>query len=293
MTNTPVLTGGRVSPRRRLAGRLKLPVTVGISIVFTALAVICVIAPFVAPHDPAFIDPAKSFQGPSLDHLLGTDQLGRDIASRIIAGARTAVLAPLAIAAGAVLISTVLAVLAGYAGGRVDAVIGRVNDVLYSIPSLTVAIVIVGVVGGGFALSIAVLTVFGLPSNIRLLRAAVLERVNLPYIEAAKMSGVSTPRILLTQLVPAISPLIVTSFFLQVTFAIVELSSLSSLSFLGLGVAPGSPDWGLMLAENRSALSSNVWAAAGPGLSLVALAVSANLIGDWLYTKYEKAGRSR
>ncbi|MFE4611676.1 ABC transporter permease [Streptomyces niveus] len=265
MTNTPVLTGGRVSPRRRLAGRLKLPVTVGISIVFTALAVICVIAPFVAPHDPAFIDPAKSFQGPSLDHLLGTDQLGRDIASRIIAGARTAVLAPLAIAAGAVLISTVLAVLAGYAGGRVDAVIGRVNDVLYSIPSLTVAIVIVGVVGGGFALSIAVLTVFGLPSNIRLLRAAVLERVNLPYIEAAKMSGVSTPRILLTQLVPAISPLIVTSFFLQVTFAIVELSS---LSFLGLGVAPGSPDWGLMLAENRSALSSNVWAAAAPDCPL-------------------------
>jgi ABC-type dipeptide/oligopeptide/nickel transport system permease subunit len=290
VTNTSVLTGGRVSPWRRSAGRLKLPVTVGISIVFMALAVICVIAPFVAPHDPAFIDPAKSFQGPSLDHLLGTDQLGRDIASRIIAGARTAVLAPLAIAAGAVLISTVLAVLAGYAGGRVDAVIGRVNDVLYSIPSLTVAIVIVGVVGGGFALSIAVLTVFGLPSNIRLLRAAVLERVNLPYIEAAKMSGISTPRILLTQLVPAISPLIVTSFFLQVTFAIVELSS---LSFLGLGVAPGSPDWGLMLAENRSALSSNVWAAAGPGLSLVALAVSANLIGDWLYTKYEKAGRSR
>lgn len=290
MTDANVLAGGQGYAWRRAAGQFKVPVAVGVSITFMFLAVICVIAPFIAPHDPAFIDPAKSFESPSLDHLLGTDQLGRDIASRIVAGARTAVLAPLALAGGAVLVSTILALLAGYLGGRVDAVIGRVNDVLYSIPSLTVAIVIVGVVGGSFALSIAVLMVFGLPANIRILRAAVLERVNLPYIEAAKMSGLSTPRILLTQLVPAISPLIVTSFFLQMTFAIVELSS---LSFLGLGVAPGSPDWGLMLAENRSAMSSNVWAAAGPGLCLVALAVSANLVGDWLYTKYEKAGRSR
>lgn len=290
MTDVTAVPGGRITPWRRSARRLKVPVAVGISVLFMALAVICVIAPFVAPHDPTFIDPTKSFLGPSLDHPLGTDQLGRDIVSRIIAGARTAVLAPLALAAGAVFLSTVLAVLAGYAGGRIDAVIGRANDILYSIPSLTVAIVIVGVVGGGFTLSIVVLMVFGLPGNIRLLRAAVLERVNLPYIEAAKMSGLSTPRILVTQLVPAISPLIVTSFFLQVTFAIVELSS---LSFLGLGVAPGSPDWGLMLAENRAALSSNIWAAAGPALCLVALAVSSNLIGDWLYTRYEKAGRSR
>ncbi|GAA0966104.1 ABC transporter permease [Acrocarpospora macrocephala] len=290
MTGADTLLVERLPRPRRSLWRPKVPIAVVISLVFLAVAVLCVCAPFIAPHDPSFINPAESFRGPSAEHLLGTDQLGRDIVSRIIAGARTAVLAPLLLAAGTVLISTALAVLAGYAGGRVDGVIGRVNDVLYSIPSLTVAIVVVGVTGGGFALSICVLMIFALPANIRLLRAAVLERVHLPYIEAARTLGVSTPRILVTQLVPAISPLIVTSFFLQVTFAIVELSS---LSFLGLGVPPGSPDWGRMLAENRSALSSNVWATAGPGLCLVALAVSANLIGDWLYTKYEQAGRSR
>jgi peptide/nickel transport system permease protein len=125
---------------------------------------------------------------------------------------------------------------------------------------------------------------------VRLCRAAVLERVRLPYVEAARTVGLSTARIVFTQILPAISPLIVTTFFLQYTYGLVEVSS---MSFLGLGVAPGDPDWGRMMFENRPILASNAWATAGPGIVLAALAVSANVVGDWVYHRHERTARQR
>src|SRR5690606_36926030 len=231
MSPAGIALARRPRARRFLAGP-GVPPGVAAAALFLGLVAAWVVAPGLAPHDPALIRPCDAYQGPSSAHLLGTDPLGRDVLSRLIDGARTAVLAPLALAAGTIAVSTTLAVLAGYLRGWVDAVISRVVDVLYSIPALMVAIVIVGVTGGGFGLSIIVLLVFGLPANVRVLRAAVMERAALPYVEAARTLGVSTPRIMLTQLVPAIGPLVITSFFLQITFAIVDLSS---LSFLGLG----------------------------------------------------------
>ena len=139
-------------------------------------------------------------------------------------------------------------------------------------------------------MALVVLLIFGLPTNVRVLRAAVLERVQLPYMEAARTVGLSKIRIVFTQLIPALTPLIVTSLFIQFTYGVVEVSS---LSFLGLGVPVGSPDWGRMLFENRSALSSNVWATAAPGICIVALAVSANIVGDWIFNRYENASRQR
>jgi len=289
MSPAGIVLARRPRARRFLAGP-GVPPGVAAAALFLGLVAVWVVAPGLAPHDPALIRPGDAYQGPSSAHLLGTDPLGRDVLSRLIDGARTAVLAPLTLAAGTIAVSTTLAVLAGYLRGWVDAVISRVVDVLYSIPALMVAIVIVGVTGGGFGLSIIVLLVFGLPANVRVLRAAVMERAALPYVEAARTLGVSTPRIMLTQLVPAIGPLVITSFFLQITFAIVDLSS---LSFLGLGVPPGASDWGRMMAENRATMSANFFSTAAPGLCLAAVAVSANVLGDWLYTRYEQAGRSR
>lgn len=268
----------------------RLPVVVALAALVLLAVMVMVLAPQLGPYDPAFISPAESLQGPSPTHLLGTDQLGRDVFSRVMAGARTAFLAPLALASGSVALSLILAILAGFVGGRVDDFISRTIDVLYSIPSLIVAIVVVGVTGGGFVMALVVLLIFGLPTNVRVLRAAVLERVQLPYMEAARTVGLSTIRIVFTQLLPALTPLIVTSLFIQFTYGVVEVSS---LSFLGLGVPVGSPDWGRMLFENRSALSSNVWATAAPGICIVALAVSANIVGDWIFNRYENASRQR
>jgi ABC-type dipeptide/oligopeptide/nickel transport system permease subunit len=279
-------TGTGTGARRTL----RIPVTVVASMLVILAVVAAVVAPALAPHDPEFINPIESLRGPSWQHLFGTDQLGRDVFSRVIAGARTACIAPLVLAIGIVVVSAALGLVAGFAGRWVDLAVSRFVDLLYSLPGLVVAIVVVGVTDGGLGMAIAVLLLFGLPMNVRIFRAAVLERVRLPYIEAARTVGISTPRIIFTQLLPALVPLIVTSFFLQYTYGLVAVSS---LSFLGLGVPPGAPDWGRMMFENRASLSSNMWATAGPGIVLAALAVSANVVGDWIHHANERAARQR
>jgi ABC-type dipeptide/oligopeptide/nickel transport system permease subunit len=280
------VAGAGVGRRRTL----RIPVTVALAMLVIVAVAAAVVAPVLAPHNPDFLNPLESLRGPSWQHPLGTDKLGRDVFSRVIAGARTACIAPLVLAIGSVVVSVALGLVAGFAGRWVDLAVSRFVDVLYSLPGLVVAIVVVGVTDGGLRMSIAVLLLFGLPMNIRIFRAAVLERVRLPYIEAARTVGISTPRIILTQLLPTLVPLIVTSFFLQYTYGLVAVSS---LSFLGLGVPPGAPDWGRMMFENRASLSSNVWATAGPGVVLAALAVSANVVGDWIHHANETAARQR
>lgn len=266
------------------------PWSIVLSVLVLALVILAALLPAIAPQNPGAINNADVLNGPGGGYLLGTDQLGRDVFSRLIAGARTALFGPLLLAIATVLISTTLALLAGWMGGWVDALISRAVDFLYSVPALVVAIVIVGVLGGGYFMAIAVLVVFGLPQNVRVVRAAVLERVNLPYVEAARTLGVRGSAIVLQHLLPGIMPVVVASFFLQFAYGIVDLSS---LAFLGLGVPPGASDWGRQLAENRVSVYDNVWAAAAPGLALVAVAASMNLIGDWWFSRFEKAQRDR
>ena len=288
MMSIPSLTiPQRAKSRRR---RRRIPVGVLLSAGLLLIPIVCALFPSLGPGDATRIVSSGAMESPSAAHWLGTDSLGRDIFARMVRGSRSALLGPLLLALATVAISTVLALIAGYHGGRLDGAISRVIDVLYSVPPLVVAVVLVGVLGGGFWLGMAVLTVFSLPHNVRLLRSAVKEQAQLPYIEAAQTLGTRSARILWRHLLPVISPLIVASFFLRFTYGVVDLSA---LSFLGLGVPPGSPDWGRMLAENRVTILQNVWATAAPGLALIAMAVSANVVGDWVYNRYEAAGRSR
>jgi len=279
-----------VAPRRWLGANRGVPVTVVLAFLVLGLAVLCAFLPAIAPQDPSLIVAADTLQKPSAEHLLGTDQLGRDILSRLVAGARTSLIGPLLLAVGVTTLASILAVVAGFFGGRTDSIVSRFVDLFYSVPPLMVAIVLVGVTGGGFLATIVVLVVFGLPGHVRNLRAAVMDRVHLPYMEAAITLGLPTWRVVVGHLVPAIRPFILATFFLTFTFGIVELSS---LSFLGLGVPPGSPDWGRMVAENRASTFGNVWGTAAPAICIVLLAVSTNLIGEWLIARYEKAGKER
>jgi len=280
-----------VERRRRLARPDAMPASVIVAGIVLAVMAVCALLPrLVAPQDPALINPTESLQRPGGAHLLGTDQLGRDVLSRVIHGAGTALSGPLIIATATIVLSLALSLVAGYFGGWVDAIVGRGVDLLYSLPPLIVAIVLVGVFGGGYWLAIGVLIVLNIPQNVRIMRAAVIERRGLPYVEAAETLGVSPLRIMVRHLLPNIAPVVAACFFLRFTYGIVDLSS---LSFLGLGVPPGSSDWGRMLAENRVQIFENAWASIAPGLALVLTAVSANFVGDWLYEHFERRGRTR
>jgi peptide/nickel transport system permease protein len=262
---------------------------------FAMLVLLAVVAcaafgEWIAPRDPNEQDLLFSLTGPSRDHWLGTDDLGRDIASRTIVGARTAVVGPLLIALGAMLIGNVLGLLAGYFGGLTDSVISRWVDLVYAMPALLVAIVVVGVLGGGYFLAVALLVVLFSPIDTRIVRGATLDQRSRPYVEAARMLGLSNRRIMVAHIWPNVLPLALANAFLTFAFSIV---SLTSLSFLGLGVGPGTADWGRMLSDSRTLLFDVPAAALAPGIAIVVAAASVNVVGDWLYERLSDRGRAR
>jgi peptide/nickel transport system permease protein len=244
----------------------------------------------IAPHDPAAQDLVSTLAHPSPAHWLGTDDLGRDVLSRTVAGARTAVLGPLFIALGAMLIGNIFGLLAGYHGGLVDAVIMRVADLVYALPALLVAIVVVGVLGGGYFRAVALLVFLYCPFDTRLVRAATLEQRSRPYVEAARTLGLRRRRIIFVHIWPNVLAVAVANATLAFAFALV---SLSALSFLGIGAGPGTADWGRMLADSRTLLFDNPATALAPGIALVVTAASVNVIGDWLFEQLSDRGQVR
>jgi peptide/nickel transport system permease protein len=263
--------------------RGRVPITVWIAMVFVVVAVLCALfgrqlAPFPANQQSLLLGDTP----PGGEHLAGTDLLGRDILSRTIVGARTALFGPTVVAAGAFAIATVLGLLSGYLGGVVDAAVMRWVDFMFALPGPLIAIVIVGVVGGGFWTAVAVLVILFTAPDTRIVRSAVLEQRPLPYIEAARTLGISRTRIMFLHILPNILPIIAAYVVLDFAFALV---SLAGLSFLGLGVSPGTADWGRMLFENRTLLHTNAMAALLPAAAIVVTAGSMNIIGDWIYER--------
>jgi len=188
------------------------------------------------------------------------------------------------------LIGNLLGLLAGFRGGWVDTLVSRYADLVYAFPALLVAVVIVGVVGGGYFVAVGLLAVLYSPVDTRLIRSATLVQRSQPYVEAARVSGVRPRRIMLAHIWPNVLPLAVANAFLTFAFSIV---SLASLSFLGLGVGPGAADWGRMLADSRTLLFDNAWTALGPGVAVVVAAASVNILGDWLFEQLSARGRER
>lgn len=227
---------------------------------------------------------------PSRAHWLGTDNLGRDVLARVFAGTSTAILGPLIIASSGLVISSILGIAAGYIGGGLDSLIMRTVDFMLALPGLLVAIVVVSVLGGGYGMAIIVLSIFNVQGDIRIVRGATIEQKGLPYVEALRSLGIKRTRIMWRHLFPNIAPILVANFAIDFALALVALAG---LSFLGLGSQPGTPEWGGLLAENQAILFSNPFAALAPGFVIVLLAVSVNLIGDWLYDRYTAPDRAR
>jgi ABC-type dipeptide/oligopeptide/nickel transport system permease subunit len=256
-----------------------------------ALVVICaVFGPLITPFDADQQNFAATLQGPSGHHLAGTDNIGRDIFSRAIAGTLTSVSGPLVLALGSVAMGAGMGLLAGYVGGWVGALIARYVDLMWSLPGLLVTIMLIGIVGGGYWAAVGVLIILNGPNDIRMFRAAALEQRGLPYIEAARTLGLTRRRIMARHVTPNIMPLIVTTFCLDFAGA---LGALAGLAYLGFGLAPGTPDWGTMIGENRTIIFTNPAASLFPTGLIALTAISMNLIGNWLYDVMAARGRSR
>ncbi|MDR0854034.1 MAG: ABC transporter permease [Clostridiales Family XIII bacterium] len=210
-------------------------------------------------------------------HLLGTDSLGRDVLKLTIAGTRSALIGPLVIATGSIILGLLLGSLAGWYGGKVDWIISRYADITLSMPTLLLAIVAAGIIGGGYWVSVLVMTILYSPFDIRLVRSAVIGEKHKPYIEAGLVLKLKTIRILARHIFPNIAIVVMVNFFLNIAYG---LMSMSSLSFLGLGVSPGSADWGRQLADSRGILWGNPAAALSAGIAIIITAVAINTIGN-------------
>ena len=210
--------------------------------------------------------------------------------SRIVVGTRSAIVGPLCIAVAAMLLGNILGLLAGYRGGIVDSLMMRWVDLMVAIPSLLIIIVVAGALGGGYWLAVGLLIVLSLPFDARVIRAVVLEQTPRPYVEAAKALGVSDRRIMLQHIWPNVASTAVTNAVLMFSSSLIALAG---LSFLGLGAAPGTADWGQMLAESQTLLFTNPIAAIAPGVAIVLTATSVNLLGDVVFEKMSSRGVNR
>jgi ABC-type dipeptide/oligopeptide/nickel transport system permease subunit len=242
-----------------------------------ALVLIGILGPVLITAGPTQVMAGPPLSAPSSANLLGTDQLGRDQAARMASAVPVAFFVPLGSVTLALLVGTVLGVLAGLGSRVIDRIVMSVNDVLLSVPAVLMALVIVGTLGGGVRNTTLAIAVIYLPRFARLSRASVLGIRHLPYIESATLSGVPQPRIVLWHVLPNVVPPLVVMSALSLSTA--TLAS-ASLSFLGLGVTPPTADFGNMVAIGMDFLTVAPWMVFVPCAGLVMLVLGFNLLGD-------------
>lgn len=259
-------------------------------VVVTVLALAAVFAPLLARHDPNAVDILGKHASPSLDHPLGTDNLGRDNLARLLFGGRLTIGTAVLASAGVALLGTSLGVLAGFLGGAVDIVISRLVDIVLAFPPFLVALAVTGVLGPGLGhVALALICVWW-ARYARIVRSAVIAERAKPYLEAARAAGSSRWRIVRRHLLPnIIAPVVV----LTTLDAGELLIAFSSLSFLGLGVSAPTPEWGSMLSEARAYLSTEPLLMVWPGLAIFVLVLGLNLLGDGLRDVLDPRTRRR
>lgn len=239
---------------------------------------IAVFAPYAAPHDPAEINLANAnLPFGSEGHPLGTDELGRDILSRLIYSSRISLTVGFSVALTSVVIGTIIGAIAGYFGGWVDAVLMRMVDVMYSLPTLFLNILVLAIFGNEFIYMILILSFTSWMGVARLVRGTFLQLREMQYVEAARATGVSNTRIIFRHLLPNATHPIIVNATLMVGSAIL---SESALSFLGLGIQPPTTSWGLMLSNAQEFMLVNPLLALYPGLCILIVVLAINFIGD-------------
>ena len=257
---------------------------IGMAVVVTLLLV-ALFAPWLAPHVPdqtnsaAFLKPPAWQEGGSLKYLLGTDAIGRDILSRLIHGARLSLSIGLGVVALSVVVGISLGLIAGFTRGIVEIAIMRLMDIVLTLPSLLLAIVIVAILGPGLVNAMLAVAVVLLPHYVRLTRASVVAEVSKDYVTAARISGAGTLRLMFSEVLPNCAAPLIVQASLGISTAILDAAA---LGFLGLGAQPPSPEWGTMLADAREFVLRAWWVVTFPGLAILVAVLAFNLMGDGL-----------
>lgn len=254
-------------------------------IYIACVIVIAVLAPIVAPHNPAeqfrdaLLMPPAWVDGGSWSYILGTDDVGRDILSRLIYGARLSLLIGCLVVVLSLVLGVALGLVAGYFGGVVDTSIMRLVDIMLALPSLLLAIAIVAILGPSIFNASLAISFVSLPHYVRLTRASVLAEINRDYVTASRVAGAGHLRLMFSVLLPnCLAPLIVQAT-LGFSAAILDMAA---LGFLGLGAQPPTPEWGVMLADARQFINSAWWVVTFPGLAILLTVLAFNLMGDGL-----------
>ncbi|MBS6610491.1 MULTISPECIES: ABC transporter permease [Peptoniphilus] len=253
-------------------------------VILILIIIVAIFADVISPYDYTKQYPKENFLKPGSAHLMGTDNFGRDIFSRVLHGAKVS----LKIGFTSVIISTVIGVIigafAGYYEGIFDAIIMRIMDTILSIPQLVLAIALAAALGGGMKNLILAVSLSSIPSYARIVRSQVLSVKNLEYVEAAKLSGVKTFKLIFTEILPnCFAPIIV-----QATIGVgTAILSAASLSFIGMGIMPPEAEWGQMLSEGRAYIRNYPYMTFFPGLAIAITILVLNVVGDALRDTFD------
>lgn len=284
VVSSPMAAGGRGWRATLAELRHDIPAAVGLGVVILVVAV-ALLAPWIAPYDPAAQSMLKRMAPPvwmergTWDHILGTDNLGRDLLSRVIWGARVTLLIGAATCLIAAAIGTFVGLWAGYKGGRTDSLLMRLADIQISFPGILLILLVVGIVGPGVGTLIVVLSITNWMVYARLVRGIVATTRQAAYVEAAEVVGCKPSRVIFVHILPnLVSPLL--------TLLILEFTNIvlaeAAVSFLGFGVQPPSTSWGLDVASGRDYLFIAWWLVTFPGLAIAVTVLSINLFANWL-----------
>lgn len=284
MNNTPTIRIQKVRKNRTKK------MFIIFSILAAALLICSIIAPLLCPYDPYAQDLSKSLQPPSAEHWLGTDRYGRDLLSRVIIGSQTSIYSTLILVAFMTVVGTVLGILAGLYGGILDTIIMRISDIFLAFPGLVFALAVAGALGGGVQNAIIALAAVGWPKFARLARSQTLAQKKQQYMDAARLSGNGTFKIIIWHLLPnIIGPIIVTAV-LDIGTSMMEIAG---LSYLGLGAMPPVAEWGSMMSGAREFIQTAPWAAFAPGIAIFISVVIFNMFGDTVRDYFDPRQRTK
>ena len=256
------------------------PVTGFSFALFLLIALCALVGPYLVPYDPLASDTAVALKPPTLAHWFGTDQLGRDILSRVVVATRLDFVIALASVALVFAMGGLAGIAAGYFGGWTDRIVGRISDTIMAFPLFVLAMGIVAALGNTVTNIVIATAIINFPLYVRVARAEANVRRDAGFVQAARLSGNSEFRILLTQILPNIMPIMMVQISLTMGYAILNAAG---LSFIGLGVRPPTPEWGIMVAEGAgNIISGEWWIALFPGAALMLAVFCFNLLGDGL-----------
>lgn len=248
---------------------------------FGALALLLVIASFfseqLCPYDPYMQDMSLTKAAPSAEHLLGTDRYGRDMLSRVIAGSKTSIFSTLLLVSFITLFGSLIGIICAWMGRKTDTVLMRLSDMFLAFPGLVFALAVAAVLGGGVHNAIFALAAISWPKYARLARSQTLALQAAPFMQAAKMAGSSTFKLIYKHVIPNISGPILVTAVLDIGTMMMELAG---LSFLGLGAKPPIPEWGSMMSDTRNLLPTQPWVTLAPGFAIFFSVMIFNLLGD-------------